>query len=210
MRHKLGVEVILTVGILACGDSTEGSPTDAEQACRAHVMDLFDRASQCAEIDQSKLDEALAACANGGPMNDITVKWRPEFSAAFDACYIDLACEDLEDAGDLCFPVAVEAGVGDLLTTATIDACIVSSSSEGCAAVLAAGSETNTNVVARCFQRWSACADQLVNTEPYWTEDHCGTLIALKDVHRRAAEGCIDLPCAMVSACLVEAGAFNF
>ena len=136
--------------------------------------------------------------------------WRPEFRKSVDDCSATLTCEDFaENIDDICYPPALAAGAAGLLADVTTAAC-VSGGTEDCEQELALGRETGTNVVSRCFRRWAECADQREQGEPYWTEDHCGTLIALTDEHRTQAEPCIALACTEVSSCLTTAGAFNF
>lgn len=136
--------------------------------------------------------------------------WRPEVAASVDECGETLTCDDYaENLDDICFPQALAAHASGLLSEATIAACVLGGTS-ACDAELALGRETGTSVVASCFRRWSACADQRSDGEPYWTEDHCGSLIALPDADRAAAEPCIELPCVEVAACLKAAGAFGF
>jgi hypothetical protein len=180
----------------------------AGDACTEYIDDLLAHVADCFVATAAQRQDAIEECQMG-PTNPRTY-WRPEFGTSVDECGAGLSCDEyLDNLDDLCFPPALAAHATGLLSDTTITACI-SGQTDTCVAELMLGRETNSSVVATCFRRWNECSAELVNNDPYWTEDHCGTLIALPDDRRAQAEPCLTLPCTEVAACLINAGAFNF
>jgi hypothetical protein len=204
--------VIATLAI-ACAGSDEPATTASPAAtCEAQVSAYLDRVAECRDITPEQQQQALDRCSAGPPPipGAIRSDWRPEFQTEVEACTATLSCEQfVEDADDICFPIALSRLASKLLTPATISACI-EGGTDDCEVHLATGQETSDNVVAACFRRWSTCIPELPNSEPYWTEDHCGMLIALTDEGRATAMPCLETPCTQVAACLVSAGSGGF
>jgi hypothetical protein len=161
-------------------------------------------------VAEQQRQDAISQC-EAGTFGDPRINWTPEFAASVDECGATLSCEDfMEDLDDLCYPRALASHAEGLLSQATTDACLLSDSTNDCDTELSLKRETGTSVVAACFRRWSECKSQRSDGDPFWTEDHCGSLIALRNASRSAADPCLSLPCSEVSACLVSAGAFGF
>jgi hypothetical protein len=195
---------------VATGCASNSDKTPTADSCVQQVDSAYARIAECRPVTDEQRQAAIAQCESAADAIDPREAWRPEFRASVDDCSATLSCEQfVEDLDDICYPVALAEGAAGLLVDTTIATC-VSGGTEDCELELAMDRETGTNVVSRCFRRWAECADQRNQGEPYWTEDHCGSLIALTDEHRVAAGPCIELGCTEVSACLTEAGAFNF
>lgn len=206
MRQRLSFSVVIILGAFpGCASETD-SPTQTD-SCTEQIDRYAERVADCRPLSDDDRTTAIARCESSQAFTD---PWRPEFRKSVDDCSATLTCENfVEDLDDICFPIALAAGASGLLAETTIAACI-SGESEECDQELALGRETGTSFVSKCFRRWAECADQRAQTEPYWTEDYCGTLIALPDEQRMQADSCSDLTCSEVAACLRDAGAFNF
>jgi len=192
------------------GCASESNATTPSDSCTEQIDRFATRVAECRTLTSEQREAAIARCESAASAADPRDAWRQEFQKAVDDCSETLTCEDFaENLDDICYPEALAAGASGLLAEATIATC-VSGGTEDCEQELALGRETGTSVVSRCLRRWAECAAEREQSDPYWTEDHCGTLIALTDSHRTQAETCIDLACTEVAGCLVTAGAFNF
>lgn len=202
---------LLAVLIVACSSSSDSPHGNDASWCEREVDESIARLRDCLEVTAEQRQTAIDQCTSGTPPpGTIDVDWRPEFNAEVEACSDTLTCEQLlEDFDDICFPQALAVLARGLLTELTISACIAGGSDE-CLAQLQAQPEPGANVVGACFNRWAECSPQLVNSEPYWTEDHCGMILALTDADRAEAQSCVGLACEEVAACLRDLGALGF
>lgn len=215
MSRLTASSLVITAALglsLGCGseaDSGRGMPSSSADDCTHYIDAFLERVAACVTATPDERQQAIDEC-EAGATGDPRASWRAEFAASVDECGRALTCDDYaQNLDDICYPQALAAHASGLISDATNTACVLGGTSD-CDAELAMGRETGTSVVASCFRRWSECADQRANGEPYWTEDHCGSLIALPDDDRAAAEPCLELPCTEVAGCLTAAGAFGF
>jgi hypothetical protein len=202
---------LLVVLAVACGSSSDSPRGNDASWCEREVDESIARLRECLEVTAEQRQTAIDQCTSGTlPPGTIDVDWRPEFNAEVEACSNTLTCKQLlEDFDDICFPQALAVLARGLLTEITISACIEGGSDE-CLAQLQAQPEPGANAVGTCFNRWAECSPQLVNSDPYWTEDHCGMILALTDASRSEAQSCVRLPCEEVAACLRDRGVLGF
>jgi hypothetical protein len=193
--------------LLACGSSDDAPPSGD---CEEQVDAFIARIAECLMVTAEQRQAAIDQCISGEPPpNAIGLNWRPEFLTEINACGDTLNCEDyLEDFDDICFPRALAVLAEGFLSPGTITACI-EGGTDDCAAHLHAQPETIPNVISACFNKWARCGVGLTN-DAFWSEDHCGMLLALPDAARAQAQACVDGACEDASACLRDLGAVNF
>jgi hypothetical protein len=213
---RVGSRNALLLHLLAAcsgsGTSGSGNVAATRQSCEADLDRSLERIAECRTVSVSdeERERAIEQCLSTDPAINPALFWLPEFTNMFEECRGALSCEEfVEDSDDICFPTILANLAGDLLSPETSAACLLGGSDD-CRASLLSHPETHSNAAAACFRKWSECGKIPGNPPRYFTEDYCGTILALVDGARVRAQACLTEPCAETADCLATAGAFNF
>lgn len=210
MRIIVATAVVFAVGCSNSDSSASGTSPGAASsmmgAATSFCASTTNRQAECAgAVEAAQIDMAIDQCVEEYGARPLL----PEFLDSVSDCAETLTCDQvLQDLDDLCFPPALDALKGMLLTAETFDAC--ERGSEECEQRAIGGQITELGVVGDCLRRWGACTDQRARANVYWTEDHCITLVALAEAARTEAAACLARPCVEIGQCLLDAGAIGY
>jgi hypothetical protein len=199
----------------ACGGDDHGSG-DAElealrERCREGVTAEAQRFETCFGPNEELLEAALGRCDQLSAQ-ELSSPITDAFNAALDNCQDTLECDELGEGDEICVPIALEEIAPDSVPNELVTSCIASSDVDVCADAVAGISLPDleaSGAIGHCLQRWVSCRDELAGTEPYWTKNHCTTLVALGSEAQASADTCLQASCDETAACLVEAGSFD-
>jgi len=118
---------------------------------------------------------------------------------------IEVNCVSINQEG---LRALLETTNADLLDKPFIETC--AGGTTACETLVMDAGFTQTGVVADCLRRWMECKPERQNTDPYWTEYYCLTVIALPDESRTAANACLSQNCVDVVNCLIAEGAYSY
>jgi hypothetical protein len=209
LLHRLFLLACCVVGLAMCSSATskpDHPPGDSnrlavEVLCEAWIT----AADGCRPLTTEQRQTAIANCQDEHTEAE---KWRREFIDEFINCAAAISCDQIEDVDDLCFEAALSELSAGLLGADVLHTCSVDT--PACQDLVSSGSLASSGVVPDCLRRWVACEPECGQCDPFWTTDHCLTVIALTDSSRALAGDCVVLPCTQVVSCLTELGAFSY
>lgn len=199
----------------ACGGD-DGASDDPElealrERCRDDAVADAQRFEPCFGANEDLLEAALERCDQLSAQ-ELLSPLTEAFNAAFEDCQDALECDELGEGDEVCVPIALQEIVPDGVPNELVVSCIGSSDVDVCAEAVAGLSPAAleaSGAFGLCLQRWVSCRDDLKGTEPYWTKNHCTTLVALDSEAQTSASACLQENCRETAACLIQAGAFD-
>ncbi len=184
-------------GSTASGGAGTGGSTALASYCEA----LGDKFTECFPSEEPGM---IHTCDSENPF----LRLREEFVGSIAACIPQLTCDEIGEYLDYCAADALEAANQGQLDPDVLSTC---ESTSACEESVRSGElEGTSTATARCLESWVACKSDPDYAGPFYSEDHCLTIMALTDASREAAAQCLDLVCEEQVDCLRAAGAFNF